>query len=90
MSAKARIAILISGAGTNMAALLYASRLGDAAYEVVLVGSNDPHAPGLALAALEGVPTFALPHKGMTRAAHDAAMEAAVLAAGAETIVLAG
>jgi len=90
MSAKARIAILISGAGTNMAALLYASRMADAPYEVVLVASNDPGAQGLALAALEGVPTFALPHKGMTRAAHDAAMEAAVLAAGAETIVLAG
>lgn len=85
-----RIAILISGAGTNMAALLYASRIADAPYEVVLVASNDPDAPGLTLAALEGVPTFAHPHKGMTREAHDAAMEAAVLAAGAEYIVLAG
>lgn len=87
---KARIAILISGAGTNMAALLYASRMENAGYEVVLVASNDPQAGGLALAAVEGVPTFALPHKGMTREAHDAAMEAAVLAAGAEYIVLAG
>lgn len=90
MAEKARIAILISGAGTNMAALLYASRLGDAAYEVVLVASNDTAAQGLKLAALEGVPTFAHAHKGMTREAHDAAMEAAVLAAGAEYIVLAG
>lgn len=87
---KAKIAIFISGVGTNMAALLYASRLDDAPYEVVLVASNDPAAPGLALAALEGVPTFARSHKGMTREAHDAAMEAAVLTAGAETIVLAG
>lgn len=90
MTDKAKIAILISGAGTNMAALLYASRMPDAAYEVLLVASNDPDAPGLALAALEGVPTFAQAHKGMTREAHDAAMEAAVLAAGADTIVLAG
>ncbi|KPF63395.1 phosphoribosylglycinamide formyltransferase [Porphyrobacter sp. AAP60] len=90
MTDKAKIAVLISGAGTNMAALLYASRLGDAPYEVVLVASNDPAAPGLALAALEGVPTFAHPHKGMTREVHDTAMEAAVLAAGAEYIVLAG
>ncbi len=90
MAEKARIAILISGAGTNMAALLYAGRMGDAAYDVVLVASNDPDAPGLALAALEGVPTAAHSHKGMTREAHDAAMEAAVLAAGADTIVLAG
>jgi len=90
LAEKARIAILISGAGTNMAALLYAGRMGDAAYDVVLVASNDPDAPGLALAALEGVPTAAHSHKGMTREAHDAAMEAAVLAAGADTIVLAG
>ncbi len=90
MAEKARIAILISGAGTNMAALLYASRLGDAAYDVVLVASNDPAAPGLALAELEGIPTFAHAHKGLTREAHDAAMEAAVLAAGADYIVLAG
>lgn len=90
MTDRAKIAILISGAGTNMAALLYASRMADAPYEVVLVASNDAEAPGLALAALEGVPTFALSHKGMTREAHDAAMEAAVQDAGAEYIVLAG
>lgn len=90
MTNRAKIAILISGAGTNMAALLYASRLGDAPYEVVLVASNDPAAPGLALAALEGVPTFAHSHRGLPRDAHDAAMEAAVLAAGADYIVLAG
>lgn len=87
---RTRIAVFISGAGTNMAALLYASRLPGAAYEVVLVASNDPAAPGLALAELEGVPTFARAHKGMTREAHDAAMEAAARAAGAEAIVLAG
>ena len=90
MAEKARIAILISGVGTNMAALLYASRMADAPYEVALVASNDPQAPGLALAELEGIPTFALSHKGMTREEHDAAMEAAVQAAGAEYIVLAG
>lgn len=90
MAEKARIAVLISGAGTNMAALVYASRIGNCPYEVVLVASNDTAAPGLALAAAEGIATFALPHKGMTREAHDAAIEAAVLEAGADTIVLAG
>jgi phosphoribosylglycinamide formyltransferase-1 len=90
LAEKARIAILISGAGTNMAALVYASRIAGCSYEVVLVASNDPEAAGLALAGAEGIPTFALPHKGMTRADHDAAMEAAVLEAGAEYIVLAG
>lgn len=87
---KAKIAAFISGAGTNMAALVYASRIGDCPYEVVLVASNDPQAAGLALAQAEGIATFAHPHKGMTREAHDAAMEAAVLEAGAEYIVLAG
>ena len=90
MAEKAKIAILISGAGTNMAALVYASRIGECPYKVVLVASNDPAAAGLKLAEAEGIDTFSLPHKGMTREAHDAAMEAAVLAAGAEYIVLAG
>jgi phosphoribosylglycinamide formyltransferase-1 len=90
MTDKARIAILISGAGTNMAALVYASRIAPCPYEVVLVASNDPEAAGLALAEAEGIATFALPHKGMTREVHDAAMEAAVLTAGADYIVLAG
>jgi phosphoribosylglycinamide formyltransferase 1 len=87
---KTRIAIFISGAGTNMAALLYASRMEPCPYEVVLVASNDPAAAGLELARLEGASTFALAHKGMNRDAHDAAMEAAALEAGAEVIVLAG
>ncbi len=90
MAEKARIAVLISGAGTNMAALVYASRIESCPYEVVLVASNDPAAAGLALAQAEGIATFALPHKGMTREDHDAALEAAVLEAGAEYIVLAG
>jgi phosphoribosylglycinamide formyltransferase 1 len=87
---RTRIAVFISGAGTNMAALLYASRMSGSPYEIVLVASNDPEAPGLALARLEGAAIFALAHKGMTREAHDTAMEAAALEAGAEVIVLAG
>lgn len=90
MDERVRVAVLISGAGTNMAALVYASRIGDCPYEVVLVASNDPDAPGLTLAAAEGIATFALPHKGLSREAHDAAMEAAVRQAGADHIVLAG
>jgi len=57
---------------------------------VVLVASNDAQAAGLALAEAEGIATFALPHKGLTREAHDTAMEAAVRQAGADYIVLAG
>ncbi|NMN03253.1 MULTISPECIES: phosphoribosylglycinamide formyltransferase [unclassified Novosphingobium] len=88
--AKAKVAVFISGSGTNMAALLYASRAADCPYEIALVLSNDPAAKGLALAAAEGVPTFALPHKGIPRAEHDALMEAQVVAAGARYIALAG
>ena len=87
---KARVAVLISGSGTNMAALLYASRQPDAPYEVVLVASNDPAAGGLKLAAAEGVATFALSHKGMKRADHDAAMDAAIRTSGADYVALAG
>lgn len=73
-----------------MAALLYASRLPDCPYEIVLVAANDPAAGGLALAQAEGVRTFALSHAGMSRAEHDAAMERAAVDAGAEFIALAG
>ena len=88
--ARTRVAIFISGRGSNMAALLYAAALPDAAYEVVLVAANDPQAEGLALAEAESIPTFALSHKGMSRADHDAAMDEAARKAGAELIVLAG
>jgi phosphoribosylglycinamide formyltransferase 1 len=87
---RARIAVLISGRGSNMAALLYASRQPDSPYEIVLVAANDPDAPGLALAAAEGVPTFAHSHKGLPRAAFDAIIDAQIRAAGADTIALAG
>jgi formyltetrahydrofolate-dependent phosphoribosylglycinamide formyltransferase len=88
--AKARVAVLISGKGTNMAALLYASRADDCPYEIVLVASNDLAAPGLALAEAEGVRTFALSHRSMPREQHDAMMHSAIGAAGADFIALAG
>ena len=89
-STRAKVAIFISGAGSNMAALIHASRLPDAPYEVVLVASNKPLASGLKLAQAEGIATFALSHKGMVRSEHDAAMEKAAIDAGAEYIALAG
>lgn len=73
-----------------MAALLYASRAPDCPYAIVLVASNNPDAGGLRLAQAEGVPTFALPHKGMARADHDAAMDAAIRQSGAQFVALAG
>lgn len=87
---KSKVAIFISGEGTNMAALLYASRAADCPYAVVLVASNNPAAPGLTLAAAEGIATFAHSHHGMTRAEHDAVMERAACDAGAQFIALAG
>lgn len=90
MPERAKVAVLISGSGTNMAALLYASRAADCPYEIVLVGSNKPDAGGLKLAMAEGVPTFALPHKGMERLDHDMAMDAAIRASGAQYVALAG
>ena len=90
MTDRAKVAVFISGTGSNMAALLYASRLPDCPYDIVLVASNDPAAPGLALAKSEGIPSFALAHKGLTRAAHETAMDEAARGAGAEFIALAG
>lgn len=87
---KARVAVLISGRGSNMAALLYASKLPDCQYNIVLVASNDPEAAGLKLAAAEGVPVFAQSHKGMTRAEFDAVLNEQLRAAGAEFVALAG
>jgi phosphoribosylglycinamide formyltransferase-1 len=88
--ARARVAVLISGGGTNMAALLYASRAPTCPYEIVLVASNRADAAGLKLAEAEGVPTFVLSHKGMEREAHDLAMHEEIVASGAEYVALAG
>lgn len=90
MPDRAKVAVLISGSGTNMAALLYASRAADCPYEIVLVASNKAEAAGLRLAEAEGVPTFTCSHKGMSREDHDAAMDAAIRASGAQYVALAG
>ena len=57
---KARVAILISGTGSNMAALIYASRAEACPYEIVLVTGDKPDAPGLALHEAEGIPVARL------------------------------
>lgn len=88
--AKARVAVLISGAGTNMAALLYAAKHSDCPYEIVLVASNDPDAGGLTLAKAEGIATFAQSHVGFSRADHDEIIHDRITKAGATYVVLAG
>ena len=61
MPERSRVAILISGRGSNMAALIYASRAPDCSYEVALVTGDNPDAPGLDLAEAEAVPIVRIP-----------------------------
>ncbi len=63
MTAKKRVAILISGRGSNMQALVEAARAPDYPAEIALVISNRPDAPGLAWAQEQGLLTLALDHK---------------------------
>jgi len=90
MAQKARVAVMLSGNGTTMSSLLFHSRLPACPYEIVLVASNDPDARGLKIADAEGVRTFAHPHSGLGRQAHEAIIDAALREAGAEFIALAG
>lgn len=85
-----RVAILISGGGSNMLRLLD-SMAGDHPARPVLVGSNDPAASGLAKAAAQGVPTVAIDHRAFaSRAEFEAALLEPLLAAEPDIICLAG
>jgi phosphoribosylglycinamide formyltransferase-1 len=81
-----RVAILISGRGSNMRALVEQART----YEVVLVASNKPDAPGLAWAQERGLATWSIESKGMQKEAYDQALSAALEDYGVGTIALAG
>ncbi|MEM9302086.1 MAG: phosphoribosylglycinamide formyltransferase [Pseudomonadota bacterium] len=84
-----RVAVLISGRGSNLAALLAAAATGG--YEICGVISNRPDAPGLALARDAAVPTTVVDHrKHSGRAAFDAALQDALDPIAADWIVLAG
>jgi formyltetrahydrofolate-dependent phosphoribosylglycinamide formyltransferase len=82
-----KVGILISGRGSNMMAIV--ERAGDA-YDVAVVASDKPEAPGLIWAREHGIPTFALSPKGIGKQAYEAAMIAALREAGVEIIALAG
>lgn len=90
MSAK-RVAILISGGGSNMVTLLD-SMTGDHPARPCLVLSNDANAGGLAKAAARGVPTAVVDHRpfGKDRAAFEAELVKPILEAGADIVCLAG
>jgi phosphoribosylglycinamide formyltransferase-1 len=88
---KKRVGILISGRGSNMMALVEAARAPDFPAEVAAIVSSRPDAPGLAWAKARGLPTLALDHKAYaSREAFDEAIHAALVAAGAELVALAG
>jgi formyltetrahydrofolate-dependent phosphoribosylglycinamide formyltransferase len=91
-SGRVRVAVMISGAGSNMAALIEAGQAAEASFEVVLVLSNDPEAGGLTIARAKGVPTAAIDHRPFAkdRAAHEAAIDAELKTAGTEVVALAG
>jgi phosphoribosylglycinamide formyltransferase-1 len=87
---RTRVAVLISGRGSNMVALVDAAAAVDCPYEVVLVAANDPDAPGLAAAQARGVATWARSHKGLKRAEFDALVDAELRRADVALVALAG
>jgi formyltetrahydrofolate-dependent phosphoribosylglycinamide formyltransferase len=91
-SGRVRVAVLISGAGSNMAALVDAARDAGCPFEVALVLSNRPDAGGLAVAREKGVPVAAVDHRpfGKDREAHERAVDAALVEHGIEVVALAG
>jgi phosphoribosylglycinamide formyltransferase 1 len=88
---KKKTAVVISGRGSNLAALIAAAK--DARYpaEIALVASDNPDAPGLAFAREAGLATTPLDRREFaTKAAFEAKLNAALRGAGIELICLAG
>lgn len=86
-----RIAVLISGRGSNLDSILRACGAGSLPAQVVQVISNRPDAGGLALAAAAGVPTAVVDHRQFAdRPAFEAALNTQFAAAPCDLIVLAG
>ncbi|CEF55293.1 phosphoribosylglycinamide formyltransferase [Acetobacter ghanensis] len=89
---KTPVAILLSGRGSNATALIEAAQ--DSAFpaRICLVLSNKPDAPGLDMARKAGLPTLAIDHRtfGKDREAHERAIHAALVEAGAQAVCLAG
>ena len=89
---RARVGVLISGRGSNMEALIDASRAEDCPYEVVLVLSDNPDAAGLVRARELGVEAKAIDRRlyGKDREAHERIIDEALRSAGVEYVALAG
>ncbi len=91
MADRVRVAVLISGRGSNMLALAeHKRRDPDRAYDIVLVASNVPEARGLVLAKRLGLKTWATSHKGLERREFDLRLDEALRAHDVELVALAG
>jgi phosphoribosylglycinamide formyltransferase-1 len=90
--AKKRVAVLISGRGSNMMALIEAARSQDYPAEIVLVVSNEPSALGLAHARDAGIATTIVDHRpfGNNREAFERALDAELTAHRIDIVCLAG
>lgn len=88
---KKRVAILISGRGSNMTSLIEAAKAPGYPAEIVGVFSNRPDAPGLEVARAEGIPTAAISHKDYpSREAFDDAIQRVLEGWGTQIVCLAG
>jgi phosphoribosylglycinamide formyltransferase-1 len=86
-----KLAVLISGRGSNLQALIDAFNGADSPVRIALVLSNKADAPGLRRAAKAGLKTEVIDHRAFaTRDDFDIAMDRAIRAAGAEFVALAG
>lgn len=85
-------AILISGRGSNMVALIEAAKAADFPAEIVLVAANLPDAGGLERAAAAGIATASVDHRpfGKDREAFERVLDTELQARGIELVVLAG
>ena len=91
MTEPVRVAVLISGRGSNMLALSeYKRRDPGRTYRIVLVASNVPEARGLVLAKRLGIETWAKSHAGMKRAEFDALLDEELHRHRVEIVALAG
>ena len=91
-TSKPRVAILISGRGSNMVALIEAAKVEGFPAEIALVISNRADAAGLAVASADGIPTVTIESKpfGKDRAAFEAVLQPTLETHGIELICLGG
>ncbi|MEX0751953.1 MAG: phosphoribosylglycinamide formyltransferase [Xanthobacteraceae bacterium] len=87
-----RVAVLISGRGSNMKALVEAAKDKSYPAEIVLVVSNNPEAPGIVYARSQGIPTAIVDHAtyGKDREAFERALQAVLERAHIDIVCLAG